>query len=582
MSIKRWIALAVALMGLVLLMALVVRANPPGQRPELQGVVSAQGSLGTAFTYQGQLKSGGEPVSETCDMAFRLYDGEIGGSQVGSEISTTVPVSEGLFTVGLDFGISAFTGNARWIEVAVRCAGDAGYATLSPRQALTAVPYALYALDTQGYAGVVTVAKSGGDHTSVQAAIDSIGGAAPNTPYLVWVAPGVYSETVTMRPYVHLQGAGQEVTVITSTISTSDDPPTVATLVLTHHVTLRDLTVGNAGAGMYCAALLATPGTTQTLVVDVTARAGGGGTDNYAIYVTGSDTGVELRDVVALAENGSSDNRGLYSDGGTVTVRGGSYTGRGGSHGEGIYNEYAALDAQGVTALGESGTSSRGLHNRYGTATLRGGSFTARGDSNSTAIFCYGAGTVLEAYGVVALSENGSAINRGLYNASEADATLHGGSFTARRGNTAYGLWNFGSDATLEAIGVSALGEGGSANSYGLYNSGSVWLRGGSFIADGGSAGASGLCNSSSLTAQNVVAVGKGTTSYGLYNSNSNANVTQSVLKGETNSVYWGAGSVTVSNSRLHGDVNDDGNITCVLITQGTFVSTDGSTCSPP
>jgi len=34
MSIKRWIALAVALMGLVLLMALVVRANPPGQRPD--------------------------------------------------------------------------------------------------------------------------------------------------------------------------------------------------------------------------------------------------------------------------------------------------------------------------------------------------------------------------------------------------------------------------------------------------------------------------------------------------------------------------------------------------------------------
>jgi hypothetical protein len=57
-----------------------------------------------------------------------------------------VPVSEGLFTVPLDFGAGVFTGDARWLEIGVRPGLSSGaYTLLSPRQALTATPYALYA-----------------------------------------------------------------------------------------------------------------------------------------------------------------------------------------------------------------------------------------------------------------------------------------------------------------------------------------------------------------------------------------------------------------------------------------------------
>ncbi|GIV94152.1 MAG: hypothetical protein WHS83_06470 [Chloroflexus sp.] len=52
-------------------------------------------------------------------------------------------VSNGLFTVTLDFGPGAFTGDARWLQIAVRCTGDSGYTALTPRQPLTAAPYAL-------------------------------------------------------------------------------------------------------------------------------------------------------------------------------------------------------------------------------------------------------------------------------------------------------------------------------------------------------------------------------------------------------------------------------------------------------
>jgi hypothetical protein len=83
-----------------------------------------QDSVSTAFTYQGQLQEGGLLVDEVCDMAFRLYDQSADGSQVGDAITTTVPITNGLFTISLDFGASAFTGDARWLAVVVQCPDD--------------------------------------------------------------------------------------------------------------------------------------------------------------------------------------------------------------------------------------------------------------------------------------------------------------------------------------------------------------------------------------------------------------------------------------------------------------------------
>jgi len=50
-------------------------------------------------------------------------------------------VSDGYFTVQLDFGSGVFTGDARWLEIAVDC--GSGATALGPRQELTAAPYAL-------------------------------------------------------------------------------------------------------------------------------------------------------------------------------------------------------------------------------------------------------------------------------------------------------------------------------------------------------------------------------------------------------------------------------------------------------
>jgi hypothetical protein len=106
---------------------------------------ATQSALGTAFTYQGQLRQSGSPVNGTCDFQFRLWDAALGGSQVESTLTKpALAVSRGLFAAALDFGTGAFKGDARWLEVSVRCpAGSGSFTALAPRQPLTAAPYAL-------------------------------------------------------------------------------------------------------------------------------------------------------------------------------------------------------------------------------------------------------------------------------------------------------------------------------------------------------------------------------------------------------------------------------------------------------
>ncbi len=122
--------------------------------------------LGTAFTYQGQISNSAGPVNGNCDFQFSLWDAASAGNQVGGTVTASgVPVSNGLFIVTLDFGASPFGGEARWLFIAVRCPASSGaFAGLSPRQALTAAPYALSSRSTgaiQGRAVGTTAPQAG-------------------------------------------------------------------------------------------------------------------------------------------------------------------------------------------------------------------------------------------------------------------------------------------------------------------------------------------------------------------------------------------------------------------------------------
>lgn len=100
----------------------------------------------TAFRYQGRLVQAGVPANGQYDFAMTLWDQSAAGTQIGQTLTlSAVSVSEGSFTAVLDFGVNAFNGSDRYLEISVRVSGDpqATFQPLSPRQQVTSTPYAI-------------------------------------------------------------------------------------------------------------------------------------------------------------------------------------------------------------------------------------------------------------------------------------------------------------------------------------------------------------------------------------------------------------------------------------------------------
>ncbi len=104
----------------------------------------AQGT--TAFTFQGRLNTASGAANGSYDMTFAVWDANVAGNLIAGPITNSaVAVSNGLFTVSLDFGPGVFTGTNYWVQMAVGTNGSGSFATLVPRQQLSPTPYALYA-----------------------------------------------------------------------------------------------------------------------------------------------------------------------------------------------------------------------------------------------------------------------------------------------------------------------------------------------------------------------------------------------------------------------------------------------------
>jgi len=104
----------------------------------------------TAFTYQGRLTDGGTPANGTYDLQFKLYDAVTDGNLQGSPNTVTksgVPVTNGMFTLQLDFGAGAFPGADRFLDIGVKKPTDSSYSPLTPRQPLSSTPYAIKSLN---------------------------------------------------------------------------------------------------------------------------------------------------------------------------------------------------------------------------------------------------------------------------------------------------------------------------------------------------------------------------------------------------------------------------------------------------
>ncbi len=170
-------------------------------------------------------------------------------------------------------------------------------------QAVAVIPLMSAAKPLQN---IVTVAKSGGDFTDPAAAVASITDASETNPYLVYIAPGTYtlSQTVVMKPYVDLRGSGQNVTVLTGSIS--GDPLSSGLIKLASYSWVASLSVLNKGGGASSVGIVASdipfiPDVEATL--DQVRVRGIGGTDtNYGVYF--SNAKVTILDSDISAEGG--------------------------------------------------------------------------------------------------------------------------------------------------------------------------------------------------------------------------------------------------------------------------------------
>ena len=199
------------------------------------------------------------------------------------------------------------------------------------------------------YHNVVVVAKSGGDFTSIQAAIYSITDASSSNRYLVYVAPGVYNERVSMTAYVDLAGAGQDLTHISAAGGTSQNADS-ATLTGASNATLRNLTIDNTGGntigiGIYNDSI--NPFTIENVSVNATVS----GNSAIAIFNTGST--VNIHDTYAYASGMYAygvTNNGTYTS--TVTMEDVEAWGDGTDTGIGVENSGVTIEMYHVMSTG--------------------------------------------------------------------------------------------------------------------------------------------------------------------------------------------------------------------------------------
>lgn len=170
--------------------------------------VAAQ-PVGTAFTYQGQLRESGQPANGLYDLQVCLFDTPGGSIPLAcAPEAPDSPVENGAFGLLLDFGALPFNGQARYLELRVRPgASSSGFTIMSPRQQVRPAPEAIRASSASAapWSGLTGVPSgiadgidndSGGTVSAVTAGAGLSGGTITGSGTLSIAAGGVTNAMV--------------------------------------------------------------------------------------------------------------------------------------------------------------------------------------------------------------------------------------------------------------------------------------------------------------------------------------------------------------------------------------------------
>ena len=138
----------------------------------------------------------------------------------------------------------------------------------------------------------------------------SITDATPDNPYLLKLEPGVFacgSQGITMKPWVDIEGSGQELTRITSFFAGS---PAFATVRGKSNAEIRQLTLEADGGGAFDISIAFWAEAEDPALAHVTLRAYGG-PENLGLFAV-SGASPSLRDVaIEVTDELASKNTGL-------------------------------------------------------------------------------------------------------------------------------------------------------------------------------------------------------------------------------------------------------------------------------
>jgi hypothetical protein len=280
-------------------------------------VSSALGQGTTAFTYQGQLSNSGTNVNGTNVLVFSLYSAASGGTAIATPITNGVFVSDGLFTVNLNFGASAFTGNACWLDIAI--SNGMTNIELSPRMQVLPTPYATYAASAASAATATTATTA----SFANSASNFIGGGVVAGSFN-GNGGGLTNVGVSLQMQV-FPNPGQSTFIVPTNVSSVIVEAWGGGGCGGSGNSSSDTAGGGGGAGGYAKGVVSvTPGASYTVIVGPGGLAGGsGGTSSFGstlIIATGGQAGGS-GGTVELTPGGTG---GSGSGSGILSIKGGA------------------------------------------------------------------------------------------------------------------------------------------------------------------------------------------------------------------------------------------------------------------